>query len=195
MPVMPRVAPLEPEELDAEQRAALGPLIEAPELADAVQRPRPFNIFLTLARAPAALRGFLAWGDYILSSKNALLPRQREMAILRTGWNCRSTYEFGHHRRIGLAVGLDEAEVEAIKSGADAGNWDALERAILIACDELHATCRMNDGTWAALAPLGEKARMDLVMTVAQYTQVSMMLNAFGVELEDGQYNDPDLAG
>jgi hypothetical protein len=34
---------------------------------------------------------------------------------------------------------------------------------------------------------------MDLVMTVAQYTQVSMMLNSFGVQLDDDLSSDPDL--
>jgi hypothetical protein len=34
---------------------------------------------------------------------------------------------------------------------------------------------------------------MDVVFTVGQYTQVSMMLNSFGVQLEDGDRLDPDL--
>jgi hypothetical protein len=34
---------------------------------------------------------------------------------------------------------------------------------------------------------------MDLVMTVGQYTQVSMMLNSFGVQLDTGQELDPAL--
>ena len=34
---------------------------------------------------------------------------------------------------------------------------------------------------------------MDLVFTVGQYTQVSMILNTFGIQVEDGQIVDPDL--
>jgi hypothetical protein len=34
---------------------------------------------------------------------------------------------------------------------------------------------------------------MDLVFTVGQYTQVSMILNSFGVQLDEGQSLDPDL--
>ena len=44
-----------------------------------------------------------------------------------------------------------------------------------------------------ALAPLGDKGRMDLVMTVGQYTQVSMILNSFGIQVEEGWTVDPDL--
>ena len=34
---------------------------------------------------------------------------------------------------------------------------------------------------------------MDLVMTAGQYTQVCMMLNTFGIQLDEGQVLDPDL--
>lgn len=34
---------------------------------------------------------------------------------------------------------------------------------------------------------------MDLVFTAAQYTQVSMILNTFGVQLDEGQTLDPEL--
>ena len=34
---------------------------------------------------------------------------------------------------------------------------------------------------------------MDVVFTTGQYTQVSMMLNSFGVQLDPGLTLDPDL--
>ena len=40
---------------------------------------------------------------------------------------------------------------------------------------------------WAALGFMTDKQKMDLVMTVGQYTQVSMMPNSFGVQLDPGQ--------
>jgi 4-carboxymuconolactone decarboxylase len=49
---------------------------------------------------------------------------------------------------------------------------------------------------WAELAQhFEERQRMDLVFTVGQYTQVSMLLNTFGVQLDEGQVLDPDLKG
>ena len=71
--------------------------------------------------------------------------------------------------------------------------WSDLDRAMLRATDELTTDHFVTDATWAALAPLGDKGRMDLVMTVGQYTQVSMILNSFGVQVEDGWDVDPDL--
>jgi 4-carboxymuconolactone decarboxylase len=180
----PRIAPLDPAALTQEQAEALAPVPR--------EGASPLNIFLTMARAPDALARFLGWGNYILSKRNALDPRQRELAILRTGFNCGSGYEFAQHKAIGLRSGITEDEIEALKLGPGAGSWSELEHAIVTACDELHHDHFVSDATWTRLAELGDKGRMDLVFTVGQYTQVSMMLNSFGVQLESGD-PDPEL--
>jgi alkylhydroperoxidase family enzyme len=182
----PRIPPLDLETLDAPQREAImGLLGGAP----------PINIFRTLAHAPKALARFLEWGGYVLSRRNSLPAREREIVILRIGFLCRSGYEFTQHKRIGLEAGLTEVEIEAIKRGADAPGWTPAEQALIRACDELHGDQFIGEATWAALGEdFDEKQRMDLVFTVGQYTQVSMILNTFGVQLDAGQTLDPDLA-
>lgn len=183
----PRIAPLKDEELTDDQREALAPMT-------AGGRP-VLNIFRTLARAPKALARFNEWGGYVLSRRNSLPAREREIVILRTGFLCRSGYEFTQHTRIGLQVGLSQAEIEAIKRGADAPGWTAAERVLIRASDELHKDQFISEATWAALSEhFDQKQRMDVVFTVGQYTQVSMMLNTFGVQLDPGQSLDPDLA-
>ena len=154
---------------------------------------RVLNIFRTLAHAPKALAAFLGWGNYILSRRNALPEREREMVILRTGWLCRSGYEFAQHTRIGKICVLTDDEIARIKAGPDAPGWTPIESAMLRAADELVADHFVSDATWAALEELGNKGRMDLVFTVGQYTQVSMMLNSFGIQLEDGDMADTDF--
>ena len=185
-----RIEPVDLDRLDADQRAALEPFLASD--GGRVGGGKILNIFRTLAHAPKALTAFLSWGNYILSKRNALIPRDRELVILRTGYNCRSGYEWTQHKRIGLDCGLTEEEVARIKAGPGAG-WSDLDRAMLRATDELTTDHFVTDATWAALAPLGDKGRMDLVMTVGQYTQVSMILNSFGVQVEDGWDVDPDL--
>ncbi|MDE2411774.1 MAG: carboxymuconolactone decarboxylase family protein, partial [Sphingomonadales bacterium] len=154
---------------------------------------RRYNIFRTQAHKPAALAAFLAWGNYILSPANSLPPRERELAILRTGYLCGAGYEWAQHRVIGARAGLSEAEITAIKQGAQAPGWSVLDAAILAACDELVTGHHLSDMTWQALAPLGDEGRIDLVYTVGQYTQVSMLLNSAGVQLDPGLEGDPDL--
>jgi alkylhydroperoxidase family enzyme len=181
----PRIAPIADADLTPEQSEALEPMRPGPVL----------NIFRTLARAPKALTRFNQWGGYVLSRRNDLPAREREIVILRTGFLCRSGYEFTQHTRIGLQSGLTADEIEAIKRGADAG-WSAADAALIRATDELHADQFITDATWAELSRhFSEKQRMDVVFTAGQYTQVSMMLNTFGVQLDEGQTLDPELKG
>lgn len=187
----PRIEPLDLEQLDEEQAAVLAQLTNPDNL---VGGGKVLNIFRTLAHAPKALAAFLGWGSYILSRRNALPEREREMVILRVGWNCRSGYEFAQHTTIGKACGLTDEEITRVKQGPDAEHWTPLESAMLRAADELHSDQFVSDATWSALEEIGDKARMDLVFTVGQYTQVSMMLNSFGIQLEDGDMADPDLS-
>ena len=180
----PRIAPVELDRLDDDQRAALEPFL--------VQG-RVLNIFRTMARLPRALTAFLAWGGYVLSRRNSLPARERELAILRTGYLCGAGYEWTQHIPIGRDGGLSDAEIERIKAGPDAPDWSPLDRAILRASDELVADHFVTTATWTDLADLGDTGRADLVFTVGQYTQVSMILNSFGVQLDPGQQLDPAL--
>ncbi len=186
----PRIEPVDLDRLDETQREVLAPFADP---ANKVGGGKVLNIFRTLVHAPKALRAFLGWGNYILSQRSALPEREREMVILRTGWNCQSGYEFAQHTRIGKNCGLSDDDIARIKIGPDGDGWSDLERAMLRAADELHANQFVSDQTWSDLAELGDKGRMDLVFTVGQYTQVSMMLNSFGIQLEDGDKPDPDL--
>ena len=180
----PRIAPVELDLLDDEQRAALEPFL--------VQG-RVLNIFRTMARLPRALTAFLSWGSYVLSRRNSLPPRTRELAILRTGYQCGAGYEWTQHVPIGRDGGLSDSEIERIKAGPNAPGWSPLDAAILRASDELVADHFVTTTTWDALSELGDTGRADLVFTVGQYTQVSMILNSFGVQLDAGQQLDPAL--
>lgn len=180
----PRVAPLQDAELTDEQLAILAPLIAQGQL---------YNIFRTFARTPKALQTFLAWGGYIMSAENGLTPRQREIVILRVGYLCKSGYEFAQHELIGLQSGLTDAEIGKIKQGAEAG-WAPEEAVLIRMADELVADHFVSDATWGRLrGHFDEKTAMDAVYTAGQYVQVSMFLNTFGVELDEGLTLDPDL--
>ncbi len=154
------------------------------------------NVFRTVANEPEAAKAFLAWGGYILSKKNGVEAREREIAILRTGYLCKSGYEWTQHVPIGQRAGLTDAEITAIKVGPDDPSWSELDSLILQATDELFQDKFIADATWTGLAKhFSHKQLMDLVFTVGQYTQVSMFLNSFGVQLDPGQTLDPDLKG
>jgi len=183
----PRIEPVADAEMDELQREVIAPMAATG---------RVLNIFRTMVRAPKALRGFNVWGSYILSRRNGLPARQREIVILRTGFLCKSGYEWTQHVAIGLRDGLTHDEIARIKLGADAPGWSAADAALIRASDELHQGQFITDATWAALkAHFDDKQCMDVVFTAGQYTQVSMILNSFGVQLDPGQTLDPDLKG
>ncbi len=179
-----RIAPLSDGELTDEQKVALAPM-----------GARVINIFRTLAHAPKALTRFQQWGAYVLSRRNSLPEREREIVILRTGFLCKSGYEWTQHVTIAKRSGVTDDEIARIKKGADAG-WSPADAALIRASDELHKDQFVTDATWAALGKhFDQKQCMDVVFTAAQYTQVSMFLNTFGVQLDAGQTLDPDLKG
>lgn len=171
-PAEPRLAPLDPAALDEETRKYV------PDGA--------LNIFRTLARHPKLLKRWLVFGAHVLS-KNTLPDRERELVILRTGWRCGAEYEFGQHTVIGRDVGITDTEIAALCGPLDAHPWSAGERVLLDAVDELHEHRCIGDATWAMLTErFDDQQLVDLVFTVGQYTLVSMALNTFGVELDEG---------
>ena len=183
----PRIMPVADSGLTEEQRDIIAPM---------QARGSVLNIFRTLLNHPAAARGFLGWGGYVLSRKNTLPAREREIVILRTGFLCRSGYEWTQHVPIGKRAGLTDDEIARIKLGADAPGWSEADRALLQAADDLHRDHFVSETIWTALSKhFSEQQRMDVVFTVGQYTQVSMILNSFGVQLEPGVALDPDLRG
>lgn len=184
----PRIPPLRDEELTHDQAAVL----ERFRMPTGV-----LNLFRTLVHSPKALKRFATWGNYVLSDRNTLPADRRELVILRTGLLCRSAYEWAQHVQLGRMTGLTDEEIERIKSGPDHAGWNAADRALLRAVEELHAHQRVGDDTWQALgddAGLDPRGKMDLVFTVGHYTMVAMMLRSFGVQLDDGLELDPDLA-
>jgi 4-carboxymuconolactone decarboxylase len=174
----PRLAPLADDQIDPEIRTLLG---AAPGGSS-----RILNIFRTLARHPKLLKRWLVFGGHVLA-KSTLPPRERELAILRTGWRCRCDYEWGQHVAIGRGAGLTEAEVRRTTAAADDPGWSARDAAILRAVDELVADQFVSDATWKELSThWSEQQLLDLVFAVGQYVLVSMALNTTGVQLDPG---------
>jgi alkylhydroperoxidase family enzyme len=180
----PRIPPLPEAEWSQAQHA---------ELAQSKERGTVINVVRTLLRRPPAATAFRPWAGYVMFG-NSLPPRQREIVILRTGFLCRSGYEWGQHVEFGLQAGLTPEEVERIKAGADAPGWSESDRVLLRMADELHADHFVSDATWADLSRLfGQDQCMDAVFAASQYTSVAMILNTFGVQLDEGMTLDPDL--
>lgn len=176
----PRIEPLPEAELSEEVRELLEPA------RTGVGRGRVLNVLATIARHPKLLKRWQVFNNHILF-KSTLPAREREILILRIGWLCRAEYEWAQHVVIGRRAGLSDEEIERIRNGPDASGWTPFEAALLRAADELRADAFVSDATWKTLAArYDESQMMDVVFTVGQYNLVSMALNSFGVQLDEG---------
>ena len=162
-----------------------------PVLAANAARGPLLNVFATIARHPKLLKRWMVFANHVLNG-NTLPARERELVILRTGFLCRSGYEWAQHAAIGRAAGLTDAEIVRLTAGPTADGWSESDRSLLQATEQLVTDHFVDDATWAALtATWSQQQLMDLVFTVGQYTLVSMALNTFGVQLEDSTERFP----
>jgi alkylhydroperoxidase family enzyme len=173
----PRFPPLADADLDEEGR----------EFLKQVERDgRILNIYRTLAAHPKLLKRWGVFGTHILY-RNTLPARERELLILRTGWLCRSEYEWGQHVVIARASGVTDEEIERVKEGPGAADWSDADAALLRAVDELHGDSFISNDTWQSLLQTWDKQQLiDVIFTVGQYHTVSMALNTLGVQLDAG---------
>lgn len=122
-----------------------------------------------------------------LMAKNTLSLRDRELAVLRTGWLCQAPYEWGEHVRIAKLVGITGEEIERVTAGSSAAGWSEHDRALLKAVEELHEGAMISDATWDALAATLDHAQLyELMIVVGQFTMVAYFQNACRFRLSAG---------
>jgi len=165
---------------------AVGPDLAEMLAKTIVKGGEPLNIFRTLAHHPGLLKRFNVLGGAFLA--RGLLPaREREIVILRVGWNCRAVYEFGQHTVIGREAGLTDAEIAALASIRAVGPWNDDDQALIALADEICADDCVSEATFAALRPRWNDAELvELVALAGFYRMVSGILNSLGVEPEPG---------
>jgi len=174
----PRINPLAESEWNAEQQKILIPIKK--------RIGRVTNVAATIANHPKLADRWLTFSYYILR-ESTLPPREREILTLRIGWLCQSEYEFGQHTLVGKSAGLTDEEIKRITEGPKAAGWDPFDATLLLAVDELYYDAFITDATWNALAKrYNQQQLMDVVATVGEYNLVSMFLNSFGVQLDEG---------
>jgi len=168
--------------------AALGTGSWAPEVEELFGESNPLNILRTISHSPALLRPFLGWSA-ALAGQSQLSRRHSEVLALRAAWNCKSSYEWGHHAEYGESAGLSADEVGriAVDNAPSDSAWSEADRALLAAADELHRRQEISEETWATLeAHFAPAQLVEIPLVVGQYTMLSMLAKSVGVELEGG---------
>ena len=173
------------------QRFAPVPAAERTEfqqelLAKANKTPgRDVNIYSTLAHRPDLFSNWLEFAHSLLFH-GKLAPRDREILIMRSAVTCEAEYEYSQHLRFAREAGITEDEIAAFQVGADSSVWNGASRALIVAADEMHDQNTVSDATWAQLADhFSDSDLYEIVMIVGTYHLCAIMLNSFGVQLDD----------
>ena len=124
-----------------------------PPLATARYEPlegRGIAVTRTFQRHPVLNEHWSPRQTFILRTSK-VTPHDRELVILRSGWNCRAEYEWAKH--VGSVGRAREHGLEPrhIAEGAASPAWSPFEQALLTMADELYRDRGVSDGTWKAL--------------------------------------------
>ena len=151
-------------------------------IAGVVMRSGPPNLFTTMGRHPALLRGWLRFAGRLMPG-GKLPRRDTEMVILRVAHLRACAYEFDHHVRLGRRAGLTREDIQRITEGPAAPGWTAREQALLGAVDELHERGDLSDGAWDALRRhLDERLSIEFVLLVAHYEMLATFIGTLRIQ-------------
>jgi 4-carboxymuconolactone decarboxylase len=179
---LPRIAPLKASELGkeaSESAAALRRAANAPASSEVTE------FTATMLRHPVLYQRHTELAFVLYGGK--LTPRDRELAILRTGWLLQAPYEWGEHVKVGKRVGLTQEEIARVIEGSTAPGWEAHDRAILRATEELLQDAMISDETWSILAQtLTEPQLIEFPVLIGQYQGLAYLQNSLRLRLLAG---------
>lgn len=150
--------------------------------------PQRDGYLLQLFRVFANSLRFLKKGTVNLLDRDSPLPmRLRELVILRVCADNDCEYEWGVHVTAFAAhVGLSPAQIAATRLGpADAACWDADERVLLHAVDQLCHSGRMAPDTHAAFQRLWNvEQQLEILALCGNYHTICFVANTAELEPE-----------
>lgn len=163
---------------------ATGPQAFSIEAPDGSLR-GPFGLMLHVPHLGEPLQALGAAVRY----ETSLTSRARELAILRVAALTDSAFERFAHERVGVAVGLDAADLAAVADGtfASRDGVDGGEAAVVDLVDRLVERDPLDDATYArAVDVVGEQALLELVVLVGYYVTLAQLLAVFRVGAPEG---------
>ena len=138
-------------------------------------------VLLTFAHHPKLADLFSQLNIHLLSS-NTLPVKQRQIAIMRTAWICKSTYMWSSHLRTSARAGLSPDMYLPIQRGAEDPYFSEFERLVMRATDELVNDKKLSETHWQALMQEWSNEQMlDFLFTVGVYVTVAGVMRSCGV--------------
>lgn len=145
---------------------------------------RPINVHRLMAHHPELLKAWWNFRNYSVQG-GKLGKRKGELVILRVAIHMKAWYEWGSHVERSLACGLSREEIERVKQGGNAADWEISESLLLIAVDELIATHGLSAQTHQQLREYYNVPQiMDIIAIHGMYVILGCMINTWGLALD-----------
>jgi alkylhydroperoxidase family enzyme len=146
----------------------------------------PGDYWTTYALVPDILKMSRASLLAMLQPGRIVEPRFRELAILRAAIVGDSRFEYSQHLKVGRMVGISEDKLAAIKGWITSDQFDAAERAVMAAADEMVGRNLIEDATFANLKRHFSDAQiMEIVYVIALWRMHGMIVRALHLEYDD----------
>ena len=165
---MSRIAPAVIHDLDRSTQATL-------EVVKAKAGMIP-NLHRTLAKAPAALNGYLALGESL--AHGALDARQREIVALTTAQANSCRYCLSAHSLLGKGAGLSVSQIAAARHGAGADAKDNAIAALTLELIDKRGSVSNGAIADAHAAGLDDAQVIEIIVNVALNTLTNYLNNA-----------------
>ena len=170
---MPRIAILDRADMNAEQSR----VYDAAKASSGIVG-GPYTAYIRLPKLFEACQNLRA-----SLSSGPLSEREQQIVnlVVARHWNARYPW-FAQVRR-SLAVGIDQAVIDAINARGTPNLADARERTCFVVARELLAAKGLSDQTYAAAEKtMGLESLVALVATAGSFSMTCMTASSFGVE-------------
>ena len=124
----------------------------------------------------------------MLSSRNKLPTRLRELIIMRLAWVSGSEYAWFQHFRIATGAGITPEEIVAVRDWRGSKLFGPAERAVLAAADDTLENGKISDAVWAECErEIKVPAHLvEMVVAIGNWTMFSQLLQSLRVQIEEG---------
>lgn len=179
----PRIEPLPPEQYPPEA-AMLNAEIDV-VAGYGKEEGRVSSWMATLIRHPVLAHAHTALALVLMDG--TLPARDRELAILRTGWLAQAPFEWSGHVQLGKQLaGLSSEEIERVTQGSVAPGWSVHDAALLRAVEELTAQAMISDATWEVLAQRYDARQlMELPVLIGHYRGLAFLQNSLRTPISE----------
>ena len=144
----------------------------------------PFDPWI---RSPEVARRALSLGNFVW--ERTTLPRRIvELAIVVTARFWRSNVEWVAHARMARENGVAQAVLDAVFDQQTPESAPVDELLTIAVCRAIHEEHQLPADIYQrAVDEFGEQGLVEMIMTIGYYTFVSMTLNAFEIEVAQGE--------